>query len=399
VNPRLLPPAAAARSVLRTQSDTRLIDLTRAGSEPAFEAIVTRYRRALVRHCANVVGDADAEEAAQDALLKAHAALLRGDPVRRLAPWLHVIAHNTALSYLRARSARPQAAEMDCDCDYFAAVDTSADSRDELHEVLAAVRSLPDRQRDAIVMRELEGRSYGEIAARLGSSHGAVRQLLNRARSSLRERVGALLPVGPLARWALAGAGGAEATGGATMSGACVLGAKACAAALIPATVALIVSAPAPRHRIRAPRAAAVVSPGLVHRVGQETPLHEAATVSYRVPPAALPASSRRTYRLTLGAPGGAHATTSSRPVKLATERSSPSPSPSPSPSTAGRSATGQGAAAAADPAPAPSGSAPPPTLDAPARVPSGQPTATAASEAARPPGSSSSAPPHAPAG
>jgi RNA polymerase sigma factor (sigma-70 family) len=180
VNPRLLPPAAAARSVLRTQSDTRLIDLTRAGSEPAFEAIVTRYRRALVRHCANVVGDADAEEAAQDALLKAHAALLRGDPVRRLAPWLHVIAHNTALSYLRARSARPQAAEMDCDCDYFAAVDTSADSRDELHEVLAAVRSLPDRQRDAIVMRELEGRSYGEIAARLGSSHGAVRQLLNR---------------------------------------------------------------------------------------------------------------------------------------------------------------------------------------------------------------------------
>ena len=250
VNPRLLPPAAVARSVLRAQSDTRLTDLARAGSEPAFEAIVARHRRSLVRYCARVVGDADAEEATQDALLKAHTALLRGDQVRRLAPWLHVIAHNTALSYLRARSSRPQTADLGSD--HFAVIDSSAESRDELRDVLAAVKALPERQRDALVMRELEGRSYDEIAARLGSSHGAVRQLLNRARHSVRERVGALLPVGPLVRWALAGAGGAEAAGGATVSGACVLGAKACAAALIPATVALIVSAPAPRHRANA---------------------------------------------------------------------------------------------------------------------------------------------------
>ncbi|MDQ6775284.1 MAG: sigma-70 family RNA polymerase sigma factor, partial [Actinomycetota bacterium] len=130
-----------------------------------------------------MVGEGDAEEAVQDALLKAHAALLGGNPVRRLAPWLHVVAHNTAVSYLRARSSRPHPADTDSEC--CAAADSSAEYRQELGELLAAVRSLPDRQRDAIVMRELEGRSYEEIAARLGSSHGAVRQLLHRARSSV----------------------------------------------------------------------------------------------------------------------------------------------------------------------------------------------------------------------
>ena len=260
-----------ARSTLRAQSDAHLTELARAGSEPAFEAIVARYRRSLMRYCAHLVGDADAEEATQDALLKAHAALLHGDPVRRLSPWLHVIAHNTALSYLRARSSRPQL--VDVDHEVGATTDRSAEYREELNAVLEAVRLLPVRQRDAIVMRELEGRSYDEIAARLGSSNGAVRQLLNRARGSVRRRLGALLPVEPLVRWAIAGAGGAEAAGGATMSGACVLGTKACAAALLPATVALIVaSAPAARHTsvTKAAKPAAQVTG--VHRARREAP-------------------------------------------------------------------------------------------------------------------------------
>jgi RNA polymerase sigma factor (sigma-70 family) len=233
--------------VLRKQSDTRLTDLARAGSEPAFEAIVARYRSSLVRYCASVVGEGDAEEVVQDALLKAHAALLRGDPIRRLSPWLHVVAYNTALSYLRARSSRPQATE--ADYDWCATMDSSAEHRQELGEVLDAVRSLPDRQRDAIVMRELEGRSYDEIAARLGSSPAAVRQLLYRARTSVRERVAALLPLEPLVRWAFSGAGGADAGAGAGLSGACVVGAKACAALLLPATIAVVASSPAPRAK------------------------------------------------------------------------------------------------------------------------------------------------------
>jgi DNA-directed RNA polymerase specialized sigma24 family protein len=64
-----------------------------------------RYRRALFRHCARVVGDTDAEEAVQEALLKAHRALAGGTPVHNLGPWLHAIAHNSALATLAARRA------------------------------------------------------------------------------------------------------------------------------------------------------------------------------------------------------------------------------------------------------------------------------------------------------
>jgi RNA polymerase sigma factor (sigma-70 family) len=301
-NPRLLPSATVARSALRTQSDARLAELVRAGSEPAFETIVGRYRRSLVRYCARIVGEGDAEEAVQEALLKAHAALLGGDPVRKLAPWLYVVAHNTAVSDLRARSSRPQPAEADYES--FAAADSSAEYRQELGEVLAAVRSLPDRQRDAIVMRELEGRSYDEIAARLGSSHGAVRQLLHRARSSVRDRVAALLPLEPLARWALTG--GADAAGGASLSGACVLGAKACAALILPATIALVASAPSARPRTtpsRASKPAVAVTYAREAAAGPRSPSPVALAVSResviarRVPPASV----RHARRFTVG--------------------------------------------------------------------------------------------------
>lgn len=311
MNPRLLPSANVARSVLRKQSDSRLTDLARAGSEPAFEAIVSRYRRSLVRYCASVVGDGDAEEVVQDALLKAHGALLRGDPVRRLSPWLHVVAYNTALSYLRARSSRPQAA--DADYDWCATMDSSSEHREELGEVLEAVRSLPDRQRDAIVMRELEGRSYDEIATRLGSSHGAVRQLLHRARSSVRERVAALLPLEPLVRWALTGAGGADVTGGVGLSGACVVGAKACAALLVPATIAVVAASPslstspAPKPK-PAVKARATVATSYLPRAAPQARMQRPAPASPRLATvtafatrrvSVAPAHYARTRRLT----------------------------------------------------------------------------------------------------
>jgi RNA polymerase sigma factor (sigma-70 family) len=212
VNPRFHPQAAVARPLRRSPSDARLVELARGGSEPAFEAIVARYRLPLVRHCARLIGEADAEDAAQDALLNAHAALLRGAAVRQLAPWLYAIAQNAARSSLRARGARPATADAACDRGVLA--HGSAEGRQELREVLAAVSSLPDRQRDAIVMRELEGRSYDEIASRLGASQGAVRQLLNRARGSVRDRIRALVPIEPFVRWALSRSSGANAAGG-----------------------------------------------------------------------------------------------------------------------------------------------------------------------------------------
>lgn len=372
MNPRLLPSAAVARSVLRTQSDSHLTDLARAGSEPAFEAIVARYRRSLVRYCARVVGEGDAEEAVQEALLKAHAALAAGDPVRRLAPWLHVVAHNTALSYLRARSSRPQAA--DSDYELCATVDSSTEYREALGEVLDAVRSLPDRQRDAIVMRELEGRSYDEIAAHLGSSPGAVRQLLHRARTSVRKRVAALLPLEPLARWALTGAGGSDAAGGAGLSGACVLGAKACAALLVPATVALVASGPASRPKTRSAKAAAAVTTTYPHRTVAVAPLPAAATRVASVTSTARSravsvslSSPRVTRRLTADPRGATTTSPTSSPGQSATV-SSPTPTSSP-PRGEGTGST----ASPAQPAPQNDGapSTPAPVLVAPAQPPS----------------------------
>jgi RNA polymerase sigma factor (sigma-70 family) len=249
MNPLLYPPSRLARSVLRTQTDERLTELARGGSDSAFEAIVSRHRRPLVAHCSRIVGESDAEEAVQDALIKAHQALQRGDQVHNLQAWLRAIAGNASRNILRARAARPEC--LPGDSDELGRSDDSSDRRVELDELLTAVRSLPVRQRDAIVMRELEGLSYAEIAARLGATDGSVRQLLNRARSAVRERLGALAGVEPVISWLSAGNGAATARLGA-LAGGCTLAGKLCAAALLPAVIAgsirsVSVSAP-PRH-------------------------------------------------------------------------------------------------------------------------------------------------------
>ena len=230
MNPRPVPPDRPARSVLATQSDERLTALVATGSEAAFEALVARHRRSLVRHCAGILGPADAEEAVQDALLRAHAALCRGTTVHHAGSWLHAIAHNTALNALRSRAARVQCRPA-LEADEQAAEDGTAAQRVRLQELVTVVGALPSRQRDAIVMRELEGRSYTEIGQRLGASPSAVRQLINRARTTVRRRLAALLPWDPLIRWAMTLGGGARA---GALSDACVTTIKVCAA-LVPA--------------------------------------------------------------------------------------------------------------------------------------------------------------------
>ena len=70
MNPQIVPTSRLARLSLRMHGDERLAELVGHGSEAAFEAIVHRYRRPLVRHCAQLLGDSDADEAVQDTLLK-----------------------------------------------------------------------------------------------------------------------------------------------------------------------------------------------------------------------------------------------------------------------------------------------------------------------------------------
>ena len=242
MTPRALfhPARLARRPVLSTQSDERLVDLVRAGSEPAFETIVERYRRALMRYVSRLLPPERAEDVVQQSFVNAYEAMHRGGAELNLKPWLYRIAHNTALNALRDRGLRHD--QLDERIDGVERPDQALERTQGLRDVLVAVQALPDRQRDAIVLRELEGRSYEEIALALGVTDGAVRQLLNRARNSLRATAAALTPMPLLTRLASGDSAEpvtarvAEMVGvGAAGSGA--LMAKVCATALVTGAV------------------------------------------------------------------------------------------------------------------------------------------------------------------
>jgi RNA polymerase sigma factor (sigma-70 family) len=165
--------------VLATQTDARLVDLARAGYEPAFETIVSRYRSALLRRAERFLPRERAEDAVQQSFVSAYEAMLRDDSVLNLRPWLYRIAHNTSLNALRDRALRH--AQLDEGIDGVERPDQTLERSQGLRELLAALQALPERQREALVLRELEGRSYEEVASELGVSDGSVRQLLNRA--------------------------------------------------------------------------------------------------------------------------------------------------------------------------------------------------------------------------
>jgi RNA polymerase sigma factor (sigma-70 family) len=238
----LLAPARLAGSrLLATQSDERLVDLLRAGSEPAFEAIVSRYRGPLLRYCSALLGRERAEDVVQQTFVKAHHAMHRDDRPLLLKPWLYRIAHNTAHNALRDDARRDEPLR-----DQAAAAERPelvVERRERLRSVLASVQDLPPRQRDALVLRELEGRSYEEISAALGVGGGAVRQLLNRARTTLRTAATAVTPIGLLLRLPapVPGAGESVAARVAEMTGAAGAGAvvtKVAATALVTGAVA-----------------------------------------------------------------------------------------------------------------------------------------------------------------
>jgi RNA polymerase sigma factor (sigma-70 family) len=195
MTPRALfhPARLARRPVLSTQSDERLVDLVRAGSDPAFEAIVERYRRALMRYVSRLLPPERAEDVVQQSFVKAYEAMHRDAAELNLRPWLYRIAHNGALNALRDRALGH--AELDERIDGVERPDQALERSAGLQALVVAVQALPERQRSAILLRELEGRSYEEIATALGVSDGAVRQLLNRARNSLRAAAAAITPM------------------------------------------------------------------------------------------------------------------------------------------------------------------------------------------------------------
>jgi RNA polymerase sigma factor (sigma-70 family) len=198
MTPRSLiePARLAGAALLHTQSDERLVDMTRAGNGRAFEAIVARYRKPLLRYCGGLLPPERAEDAVQQAFLNAYKAIADGEAQIKLRPWLYKVAHNASLNLLRQNGWNYD--QIPEDFDGVIQPPQAVEQSEHIREVVQAVKALPERQRDAVILRELEGRSYEEISAALGVSGGAVRQLLHRARTTLRAGATSITPPGLL---------------------------------------------------------------------------------------------------------------------------------------------------------------------------------------------------------
>ena len=218
------PPSAAplAGLALRCQSDSRLVRLSREGQARAFEEIVRRYRQPLVSFAGAIVPADRAEDVVQEALAKSHAALVASDTDVKLKPWLYTIVRNRALNNLRDEPTHEHLHE---DFDGVPQPPEVAAQRQRITALVAGVKDLPAAQRDALVQRELEGRSHREIGIALGVSPGAVRGLIFRARTALRDGAGLLVPM-PVLR-ALLNAGPLEAEAAGTALGGAAVGLSA----------------------------------------------------------------------------------------------------------------------------------------------------------------------------
>lgn len=204
-----------ARLLLATQPDTRLAALAGEGSDAAFEEIVRRHRSVLVAFAGRVASPSSADDVVQEAMLRAHAALRRGDRPQMPRAWLFQIVRRMALNERRTWKMQ---SELDETIDGVEQPPAALERRDSVQRLLGALDDLPSQQRRAIVQRELEGRGHEEIAASLGVSAGAVRQLIFRARGNLRTGFGALVPV-QLLRLAASSGGAEQLTAGAAGAG------------------------------------------------------------------------------------------------------------------------------------------------------------------------------------
>jgi RNA polymerase sigma factor (sigma-70 family) len=379
VTPRLLiePARLAGRSLLRMQTDERLVDLVRAGNDRAFEAIVDRYRRPLLRYCGRLLPPTRAEDVVQQAFLNAFAALRRSDASIDLRPWLYRIAHNASLNALRENGWSDD--ELEAFVEAGEGPHEIAERLDHLRSVLEAVQTLPERQRDAMILRELEGYTYEQIAAELDATGGAVRQLLNRARNTLRGGVTALTPAGVLGRLGWTGQPVVERVSAAVMDDGLRVGAARLAGALVAGLALAGGMAAAPRQAEPRVGAAPAVS-------GASGAAAIPAPAPARVP-LTVPAHARRV------APAPAVEPVLTPDVVLPARREALSkPAPPPPPAAAGGNGTpARTPPAPPQPVPNPPVEAPPAALseDA-AKAPAGdpgaqapQPVATAAQHAA----------------
>ncbi|MBE2260530.1 MAG: RNA polymerase sigma factor RpoE [Candidatus Accumulibacter sp.] len=193
--------------------DQLLVERAQAGDKHAFELLVEKYQRKLARLLSRFVRDqAEVEDVAQEAFIKAYRALpsFRGDSA--FYTWLYRIGINTAKNYLVAQGRRaPTSTEFDAtDAESFEDAGQLRDintpesllqSKEVGETIDAAMAALPDELRSAIVLREIDGLSYEEIAEAMSCPIGTVRSRIFRAREAVADKLRPLLDTSADRRW------------------------------------------------------------------------------------------------------------------------------------------------------------------------------------------------------
>jgi RNA polymerase sigma-70 factor (ECF subfamily) len=185
-------------------TDSKLVRRVQKGDKGAFDILVLKYQHKIVNLVMRYVRDPEqAMDISQEAFIKAYRALPRVRGASAFYTWLYRIAVNTAKNHLAAQRRRPTDIELDLqdpeqfdlharlkETDTPEAVMISREMRETVEQ---AIQSLPDDLRTAIILRELDGMSYEEIAETMECPVGTVRSRIFRARDAISKKVGSLI--------------------------------------------------------------------------------------------------------------------------------------------------------------------------------------------------------------
>jgi len=190
-------PGAAAREQLHALDDSDLVAAFLDGEERAFQELVERYQTRLLNFIYRTIGDRErGEDLVQEVFIRVYRHMHRFDRSKKFSTWIYTIASNLAKNELRNRSRNPlvffQTIKKNWQDDDRPLQFEDAGSRpDDLYRkrhlremVELSVAKLPEHHRQVFVLRELEGKSYEEIAEITGCNLGTVKSRLNRARNS-----------------------------------------------------------------------------------------------------------------------------------------------------------------------------------------------------------------------
>ncbi|MBC7202942.1 MAG: RNA polymerase sigma factor RpoE [Pusillimonas sp.] len=195
-------------------ADAELVARVQQGDKRAYDLLVLKYQRKIMRLLSRMVREpSEVEDVAQEAFIKAYRALpqFRGDSA--FYTWLYRIAINTARNWQASSQRRPMSSSIvsNEDDETFDQIDNLTDistpesvlaSRQVVNTVNAAIDALPEELRTAIVLREIEGMSYEDIAHAMGCPIGTVRSRIFRAREAIAAQLRPVLDSGPdTQRW------------------------------------------------------------------------------------------------------------------------------------------------------------------------------------------------------